>query len=237
MHASDYLKMKFQSDHQLAIYGQQGVTSTWKAMRGIGSDIYSGVERASWYSSCLIPSYHDVCNELYAEEKRMMYSIRSIYRYRDVIGHMIYLYFQMVIGDADKGNPSSAVRYADTKVAGVIASIPAGRATRLGLASALSEVLSVSDIVSRSVVERLAARVPNVIWLVQLFGTDQKCSLAARRLKTLDPKYYAVLYHAELEMLYYFVEPFLSEIIKKVQVKFYRNFDELYNSIKSTYHV
>lgn len=61
MYASDYLKMKFQSDRQLAIYGQQGVISTWKAMKNIGSDIYSRVERASWYSSCLIASYHDVC--------------------------------------------------------------------------------------------------------------------------------------------------------------------------------
>ncbi|WPM84799.1 hypothetical protein QNH14_21000 [Apirhabdus apintestini] len=34
MQASDYLKMKFQSDRQLAVYSQQGVTSTWKAMQG-----------------------------------------------------------------------------------------------------------------------------------------------------------------------------------------------------------
>lgn len=54
MKASDYLKMKLQSDRQLAVYGQQGVISTWKAMKGIGSDIYSGVERVSWYSSCLL---------------------------------------------------------------------------------------------------------------------------------------------------------------------------------------
>jgi hypothetical protein len=47
--------MKLQSDRQLAVYGQQGVISTWKAMKGIGSDIYSGVERVSWYSSCLSP--------------------------------------------------------------------------------------------------------------------------------------------------------------------------------------
>ena len=51
MKASDYLKMKLQSDRQLAVYGQQGVISAWKAMKGIGSDIYSGVERVSWYSS------------------------------------------------------------------------------------------------------------------------------------------------------------------------------------------
>lgn len=237
MQASDYLKMKFQSDRQLAIYGQQGVAGTWKALRGIGSDIYSGVERASWYSSCLIPSYHDVCKQLYTEEKRMLYSIRSIYRYRDVIGHMLYLYFKMVIEDTEHENKKGSIRETDTKAAGIIANIPAGRAARLGLALTLSEALSMSELVSKAVIERLAARVPSVVWLFQIFGTDQKCALAARRLKTLDPKYYAILYNAELEMLYYFVEPFLSDIIKNIQMKFYRNFDNLYDSIKSKYHV
>ena len=94
-----------------------------------------------------------------------------------------------------------------------------------------------SEIVSRSVIERLAARVPNVVWLLQIFGTDQKCALAARRLKNIDEKYYAVLYNAELEMLYYFIEPVLAEIIKNNKIKRYRNFDEIYNAIKRKYHV
>ena len=67
---------------------------------------------------------------------------------------------------------------------------------------------------------------------LQLMGTDQKCALAARRLKVLDPNYYATLYAAQLEMLYYFFEPFLAEIIKKVQMGFYKDFDAIYNDLK-----
>ncbi|EOB4239029.1 hypothetical protein ACIT1K_004130 [Raoultella planticola] len=237
MKASDYLKMKLQSDRQLAVYGQQGVISTWKAMKGIGSDIYSGVERVSWYSSCLIPRYHDVCGQLYSEEKRMMYSIRSIYRYRDVIVHIFYLYFQMVIDDTENGNSKGIVRSVDSTATRVVVRMPESRAVQLGLAVTLAEALSMSDLVSRAVVERLAARVPGVVWMFQIFGTDQKCALAARRLKTLDPKYFAILYNAELEMLYYFLEPVLSEVIKNVKIKFYQDFDECYNAIKSKYHV
>lgn len=237
MKASDYLKMKLQSDRQLAVYGQQGVISTWKAMKGIGSDIYSGVERVSWYSSCLIPRYHDVCGQLYSEEKRMMYSIRSIYRYRDVIVHIFYLYFQMVIDDTENGNSKGIVRSVGSTATRVVARMPESRAVQLGLAVTLAEALSMSDLVSRAVVERLAARVPGVVWMFQIFGTDQKCALAARRLKTLDPKYFAILYNAELEMLYYFLEPVLSEVIKNVKIKFYQDFDECYNAIKSKYHV
>lgn len=232
MQASDYLKVKFQSDRQLAIYGQQGIAGTWRVLKGIGSDIYSGMERVSWYSSCLIPSYHDVCDELISEEKRMYLSILSIYRYRDVIAYMLYLYFESIITDSENGNEKNRVRKTDSKVTGLIKNIPTSKAARLAIAWAFAKSLSESGLLSEIVVERLARRVPNVVMALQLIGTDQKCALAARRLKMLAPKYYATLYAAELEMLYYFIEPFLSELIKKVQIGFFRDFDAIYDDLK-----
>ncbi|URN99348.1 hypothetical protein NB069_00175 [Leclercia adecarboxylata] len=237
MQASDYLKMKFQSDRQLAIYGQQGVAGTWRALKGIGSDIYSGIERVSWYSSCFIPSYHDVCEELLSEEKRMYLSIVSIYRYRDVIAHMLYLYFQSIITDSENGNEQNRVRKMDSKVTGLVTNLSTSKAARLAIAWGLAKSLSESGLLSEIVVERLARRLPNVVMALQLIGTDQKCALAARRLKTLDPKYYAILYGAQLEMLYYFIDPFLSEIIKKVQMGFYNDFDAIYDDLKDKEHV
>jgi len=213
MQATDYLKMKFQSDRQLAIYGQQGVAGTWRALKGIGSDIYSGMERVSWYSSCLIPSY------------------------RDVIAHMLYLYFESVITDSENGNEQNRARTMDSKVTGLVNNIPTSKAARLAIAWGLAKSLSESGLLSEIVVERLARRVPNVIMALQLIGTEQKCALAARRLKTLDPKYYATLYAAQLEMLYYFFEPFLSEFIKKVQMGFYKDFEAIYNDLKDKGHV
>lgn len=232
MQADNYLKMKFQSDRQLALYGQQGVAGTWKALKGIGTDIYSGMERVSWYSSCLIPSYHDVCDELLSEEKRMYLSILSLYRYRNVIAYMLYLYFETIIADSENGNENNRVRETDSKVTGLVKNIPTSKAARLAIAWALAKYLSESGMLSEIVVERLARRVPNIVMAFQLIGTEQKCALAARRLKTLDPKYYATLYAAQLEMLYYFFEPFLSELIKKVQMGFYEDFDAIYNDLK-----
>jgi len=232
MQTSDYLKMKFQSDRHLAIYGQKGVTGTWKQLKGIGSDIYSGMERISWYSSCLFPDYHDVCDELHAEEKRMYLSIMSVYRYRDVIAQMLYLYFERMINDSDNGNEDNRVRKTDSNVTGLVKNIPASKTARLAIALALAKSLSASGLLSDIVVERLARRVPAVVMALQLVGTDQKCALAARRLKTLDPEYYAILYTAQLEMLYYFIEPFLSDLIKKVQMGFCKSFDALYEDLK-----
>ena len=232
MQASDYLKLKFQSDRQLAIYSQQGVAGTWKALKGIGSDIYSGIERASWYSSCLMPNYQGVCDELISEEKGMYLSILSIYKHRDVIAHMIYLYFECMINDAENGNKENRVRTIDLNVTAVIKNHPTGKATRLALALTLAKSLSASGMLSEVVIERLARRVPSVVIMFQVIGMDQKCALAARRLKIRDPEYYAIIYAAQLEMLYYFIEPFMDDLIKKVQTGFYRDFDAMYNHLK-----
>ena len=162
----------------------------------------------------------------------MYLSIVSIYRYRNVIAHMLYLYFESIMTDSENGNEKNRVRKTDSKVTGLVKNIPASKAARLAIAWALAKSLSESGLLSEIVVERLARRVPNVVMALQLMGTDQKCALAARRLKMLDPKYYATLYAAQLEMLYYFFEPFLAEIIKKVQTGFYKDFDAIYNDLK-----
>ena len=232
MQASEYLKLKFQSDRQLALYAQQGVIGTWKELKEIGSDIYSGIERASWYSSCLMPKYQSVCDELISEEKRMSFSIMSIYHHRDVIAHMIYLYFECVINDAENGNKENRVRTMDSGVTGVIKKHPTDKATRLAIALTLAKSLSASELISEVVIERLARRVPSVVIVFQLIGIDQKCVVAARLLKTRAPKYYAILYAAQLEMLYYFVEPFMDDLIKKVQTGFYSDFDTIYNNLR-----
>ena len=78
--------------------------------KGVVSDIYAGIERASWYSSCFIPQYTDICKELKSEEIRSLYSIESIYRHRDVIAYMLYLYFKMVCDDVEKDNSEGSAR-------------------------------------------------------------------------------------------------------------------------------
>lgn len=167
----------------------------------------------------------------------MYLSILSLYRYRDVIAHMLYLYFESVITDSENGNEQNRGRKMDSKVTGLVNNIPTSKAARLAIAWGLAKFLSESGILSEIVVERLARRVPNVVMVLQLIGTEQKCAFAARRLKTLDPRYYATLYAAQLEMLYYFFEPFLSELIKKVQMGFYKDFDAIYDDLKDKEHV
>ncbi|QGU86357.1 hypothetical protein [Erwinia sorbitola] len=237
MQASDYLRIKLQSNRQLSIYTQHGFNSFAQATKNTVSDIYSGIERASWYTSCLIPRYGDVCSELITEEKRMSLSIASVFKHHDVILHMFVLYFEMLEKDSEDGNKNGSVRGLVKGIAGHSAKTAVGRSTRHAIAYALSKALSGSAIVSKVVAERIASKSPYVVFALQVFGIDQKAVLAARKLKVLEPRYFAILYTAQLEMLYYFIEPILEEVIKKVQMKTYETLDELYEQVRAKFNV
>lgn len=232
MYASDYLRVKFQSDRQLSIYAQNGFTNTLHAAKGVASDIYSGLERASWYSSCLVPKYNNVCQELKAEEVRSFFSIQSIFRYDDVIAHMLYLYFETVCDDIKEGSPTGSARKLTKATTALAAHASAARATRNAFALALSGTLAQSGLMTKVVVEKLSSKLPRATFLLQVFGLQQKAAMAARALKALYPKYYWLLYQAKLEMLYYFIEPVLSEIIRKVQSRAFINLDQLVDEVQ-----
>lgn len=56
--------------------------------------------------------------------------------------------------------------------------------------------------------------------------------MAARRLKSLDAKYYALLYTLELEMLYYYVEPIILKMVKSIISHYGIPVEELLEIIK-----
>lgn len=55
-------------------------------------NIYSGVERLSWYSSCFMDNYQDVCTRLKQEDIRFAKAIFTLAKHIDVIREMIEIY-------------------------------------------------------------------------------------------------------------------------------------------------
>lgn len=74
-------------------------------------------------------------------------------------------------------------------------------------------------------------------YLLQVYGIQHKVAMAARTLKATAPNYYWILYQAKLEMLYYFIEPALNEIIKKTNAGIYANLDQLADEIGERFNV
>ncbi|MGF6099732.1 hypothetical protein [Enterobacter sp. A4] len=237
MNASDYLRIKFQSDHHLALTMQNAIGGILQSARGVASVIYSGIERASWYSSCFIPQYNNVCQELKAEEIRTLYSIESVFKHADVIAYMFYLYLKTICDDIDNGNPEGSARKLIQRIAEFGSHMNVAGATRYAFATAASVALSQSSLVSKVVVERLSGKLPQGVLVLQFYGIQQKCALAARQLKVINPDYYWILYQAKLEMLYYFCEPAISKLFEKMKLKAFSNLDDLADYIQSDLNV
>ncbi|PLR33371.1 hypothetical protein CYR55_17315 [Chimaeribacter californicus] len=237
MGASDYLRAKFQRERHLALSLQNGFNSVMQSAEEVSSTIYSGVERLSWYSSCFIPGYDNVCKELLSEELRTFYSINSLFKHHDIIRHMLFLYFQSVCEDIKEGNPGGAARKLLSNSTYLAGSTYTAKMTRHAFAYSLSAALAQSEIIQKTVVQRLAAKTHIAVQALHLYGFQQKAVLSARKLKAADPDYYWILYQANMEMLYYFIEPALAEIMNKVKQGTFNNLDELTSFIRGKYDV
>ena len=65
--------------------------------------------------------YHDICTELFSEDKRVLLSIESIYRYRSVILLLIQIYIASIINDYNNDNEKNKIQHADMTAIGALA--------------------------------------------------------------------------------------------------------------------
>ncbi|MCP2233709.1 MULTISPECIES: hypothetical protein [Erwinia] len=219
MSASDLLKLKFHSDRQLALYSEAGLKNVIRSAQGVVSNVYSGVERASWYTSCLTERYADVCQELKTEDYRMYLSIKSLYRYRDAIQLMIMMYISMVVDDATGKNEKGTVRNLVRVFTEAQGNRFVGKTTRLALIYPLAKSMAESKILTESVTEIVSKNMPYLVQVAQVYGIEQKAAMAARKLKAIEPNYYWALYELQLEMLYIFVDPILNFAVQQIRNK------------------
>lgn len=184
------------------------------------------MERASWYSSCFIPQYNDVCQELKTEEIRTLYSIESIYRYRDVIAYMLYLYFKMISDDVDEGNPEGSARQLIRKMSAIASHMNiAGGTSTLFLPRLLLRCLSLVSCLKSLLNVYLQSY--HKQYSCFSFRRSTKVCACCPSSKSSGFRLLLILYQAKLEMLYYFVEPAISKMISRAKSQLFSNLDDL----------
>lgn len=102
MSVSSYLKYKMKSDRVLASHLDMLATKLKDNTISLATDLNSGLERVSWYSSCVADKYNDVCEELKFEDRRMYFAIKQIYERGDVILDIITIYVDCLLKDFDE---------------------------------------------------------------------------------------------------------------------------------------
>ncbi|OAT31652.1 hypothetical protein M976_00589 [Buttiauxella ferragutiae ATCC 51602] len=209
MNHSDYLRVHMEAERKIALSLEKGIKLFQENSKEVMSSIYSGVERATWYSACFFDEYQDVCQELREEDKRMIAAINEVFKRNDVILDMIELYVKYVLDNFNENSRTNII----TQITGYLAK----NRVRFVTKSTISYVIakSISESIGFTAKIRTAiAKLSNVtLTLLGFYSYVQKAALSARRLKLLNPPFYQILHHENIEMLYFIIEPVLQKNI------------------------
>lgn len=226
MNDSIYLKEKPNADRMLLLSLDCGINETMSSAKGIIESVYSGVERASWYTSCFFEKYASECQEIKAEDARIIKTISEIDKRSDVIFDMIKLYVEYVL---DKHKPCenalSSAYHSSHLGANLAVSMATKKSMAYFIAKTVSGLFSVSSIV-RVEIHKKGLFLINA---ADLYGEVQKSAMAARKLQVIDPGYYNLLKINNIDMLYVYIEPVISKAMEKIRSNSNLSFDEIVN--------
>lgn len=218
--ASLQFKMKSERDAGLAL--DKALAGVANGSKSTLADVKAGVERASWYSSCLFDKYNDVCNELKTEDKRFFLGVKEIYKRKDVILFMLELYIRYelsLLNDSEYKDSLSPIQRLDRKVTQGLASYATINLTRQALSRSVALSIYSSHGFQSQTITVINRTSLVVVTAFSLYGKIQKASSISRDLNLKNPEFYWLLHSNNLEMLYFLIEPAISNAIDSAKNK------------------
>lgn len=206
---SSILKFRSENDRAAAIALDRAVNGVKNGVVEDVKDITSGVERASWYSSCLFDRYADVCSQIKHEDFRFLKSIFEIYNRKDIIADMLEMYIDMELKWADK----TKIQIIDEKLTKSLAGYTRGQLTRRTMAASLSILIVNSFGFQNALLIKINRYSFAVITAAAFYGKVQDAAFAANRLRIISPELYQILYSNNMEMLYFLVSEKIDKAI------------------------
>ncbi|MCA6971840.1 hypothetical protein [Pectobacterium carotovorum] len=202
---SEYLKYKMESDKFLAAHLDKITKKVKSNTISLTTDLSNGMERASWYTSCLIESYNDVCQELQYEDSRMVDAIKEVFKRDDVILDMVKIYIDFLMRDFDENKQRTIAK----AILGVTSEFATNRAIRESISYVLAKFISTSLNFKASLRKTINQTTYVAITITAFYGKVQKAAMSARHLRDINPALYGLFYSQNLEMLYFLIEPVL----------------------------
>ncbi|MGY0115393.1 hypothetical protein ACWYXD_10845 [Enterobacter roggenkampii] len=215
--AQNYLQLKMQSNKQLAI----ALTNSLRDMRedhmATLEKVKQGTQRLVSYGACLMPDeyYRNACRDTWREDKRLVLALGEIYNRKDVTLDMVEIYFRKTLNRLGEQKSKDLITNIHNLL-GKAAEHASAKASKLALSFTLANL-----IINSKDFKQNHIRLVNSFstWFVNgatLYSKAQVAASAANRLKFQDPQYYQALYKENIEMLYFLIEPQMSEIIYQV---------------------
>ena len=215
--AQNYLQLKMQSNKQLAIALTNSLRDMHEEHMATLEKVKQGTQRLISYGACLMPDeyYRNACRDTWREDKRLVLALGEIYNRKDVTLDMVEIYFRKTINRLGEQKSKDMITNIHNLL-GKAAEHASAKASKLALSFTLANLI----INSRDFKQNHIRLVNSFsTWFVNgatLYSKAQVAASAANRLKFQDPQYYQALYKENIEMLYFLIEPQMSEIIYQV---------------------
>ncbi|MFX2607531.1 hypothetical protein [Enterobacter mori] len=215
--AQNYLQLKMQSNKQLAIALTNSLRDMHADHIATLEKVKQGTQRLVSYGACLMPDeyYRNACRDTWREDKRLVLALGEIYNRNDVTLDMVEIYFRKTLNRLGEQKSKDLITNIHNLL-GKAAEHASAKASKLALSFTLANLI----INSRDFKQNHIKLVNSFsTWFVNgatLYSKAQVAASAANRLKFQDPQYYQALYKENIEMLYFLIEPQMSEIIYQV---------------------
>ncbi|HEC5300675.1 TPA: hypothetical protein QCG78_003210 [Enterobacter asburiae] len=215
--AQNYLQLKMQSNKQLAIALTNSLRDMHEEHMATLEKVKQGTQRLISYGACLMPDeyYRNACRDTWREDKRLVLALGEIYNRKDVTLDMVEIYFRKTLNRLGEQKSKDMITNIHNLL-GKAAEHASAKASKLALSFTLANLI----INSRDFKQNHIRLVNSFsTWFVNgatLYSKAQVAASAANRLKFQDPQYYQALYKENIEMLYFLIEPQMSEIIYQV---------------------
>lgn len=215
--AQNYLQLKMQSNKQLAIALTNSLRDMHEDHMATLEKVKQGTQRLVSYGACLMPDeyYRNACRDTWREDKRLVLALGEIYNRNDVTLDMVEIYFRKTLNRLGEQKSKDLITNIHNLL-GKAAEHASAKASKLALSFTLANLI----INSRDFKQNHIKLVNSFsTWFVNgatLYSKAQVAASAANRLKFQDPQYYQALYKENIEMLYFLIEPQMSEIIYQV---------------------
>lgn len=205
---------KLEVEKELGILLDKGIQGSGRMALEQADKITSGFTRLTWYSFCFFDNYKDVCSNLAHEDVRFAKALINL----GLKPNVIFKIIQVLVKDILAGSSEEQTDKIHLMLLKKGASFACSKYTKEAFTYTIANSIY-SSFGMRIAIDSLVTKVSRgAVAAFSIYDLVNTAAKAAARLKERKPFIYKALYHAEIEMLYFIVEPIFSKIDTKHQL-------------------
>ena len=105
MYYRDFIITSIEAERILAMKFDEAFAGVKNNVIDTLNQMGNGITRASYYTSCLMDNYQDVCSKLKQEDTRFIAGLAQLVKSRDIIFQMIKIYIETYFQNKKEEKP------------------------------------------------------------------------------------------------------------------------------------